>query len=477
MRLVWRRACLWVASLGVLSLGACAEPRVSIESRSESPAAVAITDVTIVPMDSERVLSGYTVVISGDRIAAVGPTAAIEVPNGASRIDGNGRFLVPGLVDAHVHLRDASELLGYLAHGVTTVVHLSGPTGNITSVVDLKSEVQRGTLPGPTIYTSGRLIDGDPPIYRGVSSVVGTREEAAQAVNEQAASGVDLIKVYNNLRRAPLEEVVRAAHARGLSVWGHIPRIDGRTDALRHALTAGVDVIAHAEEVFFTALYGSVEGQLDRGVAPAATDALIGESVRLIADRRAVVVPNLSFVAMTRAQLDDMPGVLSDPEAAFLHPLVFDMWRTQNPTTRADRGRFDLRERGKQDVVRRLTRLLQQASVPLLLGTDASAPGMFPGKSAHLELQELVFAGLTPYEAMATATANAGAFLGARMPGRPSFGTIREGRRADLVLLERSPLADIRNIAAIAGVAARGRWYSSSELAQMRKDAAERGRP
>ena len=466
---------LAIAIIGGVGLGACTTPESAAGGATAS--ITAITDVTVVPMDTARVLPGHTVLIGGEKILAVAPTGTTGIPAGAQRIDGRGLFLAPGLIDAHVHLRDSSELLGYLAHGVTTVVQLSGPTGNVTSVLDLRAQVQSGAVPGPTIHTSGPLLDGDPPIFPGVSTVVATPEAATRVVNEQAASGVDLIKVYNNLRRAPLQQVIRAAHARGMTVWGHIPRIDGRADALSQALSAGLDVIAHSEEVFFTAFYAGVDGQLDRDVVPAVTDDLIAESVRLIAANQTVVIPNLSFVAMTRAQLDNLPGVLTDPEARFLHPLVFNMWKTQNPTTRADLHRFDLRERGKQDAVQRLTLALQNAGVTLLLGTDASAPGMFPGRSAQIELQALAAAGLTPYQAMAAGTRNAGAFLGSRLPDRRSFGTITVDSRADLMLLEGNPLLDIRNAASIVGVVVRGRWYPQSEIARMRLANAHASRP
>ena len=148
--------------------------------------------------------------------------------------------------------------------------------------------------------------------------------------------------------------------------------------------------------------------------------------------------------------------------------MVFNMWRGQNPTTRGDLPRFDLRERGKQNVVRRLTRSLQNAGVSLLLGTDASAPGMYPGQSAQIELQELVAAGLTPYQAMATGTRNAGQFLATRLPRGPSIGVIREGNQADLILLKGSPLVDIRNAAGIVGVVTRGHWYAEADIAGQR---------
>ncbi len=432
---------------------------------------VAIVDATIVPMDSERVLPSQTIVMRDGLITEIGSRGAIEVPATAQRIDGTGLYLAPGLTDIHVHLRDRSELISYLAHGVTTVVHLSGPTGNVPNVLDLRGRVAQGEIVGPTIFSAGRIVDGDPPIYPAVSTIVRTSEEAREVVEAQVAAGADVVKVYNNVPTVVLEAVTRTAHARGVTVWGHIPRIDGRATALSQAVAAGLDVIAHGEEVFFTILYRDVEAQLDRGVVPFVSDDLLAESVRLIRESGATVIPNLSFVAMTRVQLDGIRNLWDDPEVRFLHPTTVSMWREQNPTRRTELNRFDLRERGKQTVVRRLTHLLSEAQVPLLLGTDSSAPGMFPGKSAHIELTELVKAGLTPYQALATGTRNAGRFLSGHVRGASPFGTVAVGSRADLLLLEGNPLVDISNVEKIMGVLVRGKWFTRTRLDSMRAHA------
>jgi imidazolonepropionase-like amidohydrolase len=172
------------------------------------------------------------------------------------------------------------------------------------------------------------------------------------------------------------------------------------------------------------------------------------------------VIPNLSFVAMTRAQLDDLRSVLDDPEAAYLAPAVREMWERQNPTTRGDLDRFDRRERAKYPFLLRLTAALHGGGVPLLLGTDASAPGLFPGKSAHVELRELVKAGLTPYQALSAATRTPGEFIARHFRSEP-VGTITPGARADMILLRANPLDDIANAQAIEGVFVAGRWTAS----------------
>lgn len=429
---------------------------------------LAFVNVTVIPMAGDGVLKDQTVVIEEEKITRIGSTASIRIPPNALRIDGRGKYLLPGLVDFHVHLRDPDELLSYLAHGVTTVVHLSGPMGNVPDIAALRRKVAAGEIQGSNVYTTGRILDGNPPINPGVSTAISTPEEARLAVEEQYRAGVDFIKVYNNLSSDLLRAVVEAADQHGLAVIGHIPRRDGRSQGLQTALTAGLDVIAHGEEFFFTYFYDDTDSLLARNLPPQPDRYKIPSVVRLVRESGTAVIPNLSFVAMTRRQLDDLDEVLSDPEVRYLSPNVLAMWREQNPTRRKDLESFSLREHAKYAFLKELIPALQAGGVLLLLGTDSSAPGMFPGKSAHLELHELVEAGLTPYQALAIGTKSAGQFIKRYVRGSESFGTVSVGERADLLLLEANPLTDINNMSQIAGVTVRGHWLTKAALEKMR---------
>jgi imidazolonepropionase-like amidohydrolase len=422
-------------------------------------------------MTQDGLLRDQTVVIERDKITQIGPAASVRLPRNALQIDGRGKYLMPGLTDFHVHLRDPSELLSYLAHGVTTVVHMSGPTGNVPDVPGLRRRIAGGEIPGPNVYTTGRILDGNPAIFPRVSTVVSTPEEARRAVEEQYRAGVDFIKVYNNLTSDLLRAVVEAAHQRGLAVIGHVPRRDGRPQALQIALMAGQDMVAHGEEFFFTYFYGDADSLVARNQPPQPDRSKIPSVVRLVRESGTAVTPNLSFVAMTRRQLDELDAVLSDSEARYLHPNVLAMWREQNPARRPDQASFSLRERAKYAFLKDFIPALQAGGVLLLLGTDSSVAGMFPGKSAQLELRELVGAGLTPYQALATGSRNAGQFIEGHVRGAESFGTVSPGQRADLLLLEANPLTEIGNVSQIAGVTVRGRWLPRGELEKMRSDA------
>lgn len=432
---------------------------------------LAFVGVNVVAVAGGKALENQTVVVRGGKIERVGPARGVWPPADALRVDARGKYLMPGLVDFHAHLRDPSELLAYLAHGVTTVVHMSGPMGNVPDVLALRRQVAAGEVLGPRVYTTGRMLDGDPPIFRGVSVVVTTPEEARRAVAEQHGAGVDFVKVYNNLGPEEHRAAAEEAHRRGLAVLGHVPRRPGRPRALQAALAARQDMIAHAEELFFTYFYADTDALLDEGRPPRPDAARIPEAVRMVREGGAAVTANLSFSAMLLRQLDDLDAVFADEEFSYLHPSVAAMWREGNPTRRRDLARFSLRERAKYPFLQQLVRALAAGGVTILLGTDSSAPGMFPGQSAHTELRELVKAGLTPREALAAATLNPGRFIRSHVRGADTFGEVAGGARADLLLLEADPLRDVANASRIVGVVAGGRWLTKEELDRLRREA------
>lgn len=429
---------------------------------------VAITNVNVVSMDGEHVLRDHTVLVRAGTIAEVAPSARFDVPASARIVAGEERYLMPGLIDVHVHLRAEAELQSYLAYGVTTIVNLSGTTEDAPPPLSTRDRIATGELLGPALFTTGPVLDGDPPNFAAVSTVVTTPEAAEQAVAEQVAAGYDFIKVYNNLSPAVLQRAVATAHRHGRAVFGHIPRIGGRDDALQRALDAGLDVVAHGEEYFFTYFYAGVDSLLDRGELPTRDAAAIPDAVRLTREAGTAVIPNLSFVRATRWQLDALDSVFAHPEARYLPPNVLQMWHRYNVTHRPDLDRFDLREQAKFAFLKTFTKALQDGGVRLLLGTDTSLPGLFPGLSAHHELEELVAAGLSPYEALATGTRNAGAFLSETVLGAAPRGIVAPGYRADLVLVRANPLANVRHAMQIDGVMTVGRWLTAEALTGLR---------
>lgn len=430
--------------------------------------AIALVGVSVLSMDTERVLDDYTIVIADGLIAEIGPTPSIAIAPGTRIVDGRGLYAMPGLVDAHVHFRSDRELASYLRYGVTTIVNLSGTPPGTPDILETRHRIARGELVGPTIFTTGPTLDGDPPDWAAVSTVVTSAAEAEAAIEREHRAGYDFIKLYNGVAPDIMAAAIAAAHDRDMAAFGHIPRDPEPARALERALAAGLDVVAHGEEVFFTYAYPGVESVLDEGGIPYRDSAQVERAADLLLGAGAAMIPNLSFIAATRRQLYDLPGVLGDPEVRYLDPDTREAWDRYNVSRRSDLERFDRRERAKYRFVQQLTRALARRGVPLFLGTDTALTGLFPGLSAHLELEELVKAGLTPFEALKAGTATPGSFLARHVPGTPPFGILAPGARADLVLLDANPLEDIRNANRIEGIVLRGRWYSVTELEGLR---------
>jgi imidazolonepropionase-like amidohydrolase len=419
-------------------------------------APLVLRDVTILPLSDQPARPGQSILIRGDRIEQVGPDAEVEAPRGARVVAGAGRFAIPGLTDAHVHVKrsnaDLDRLLPlFLAHGVTTVVNLDGgPT-----VLRLREEVRSGVRTGPAIYTSG-------PILRGSEGM--TRDQGDQIASEQIAAGYDFLKVYNAIPEEAYRAIVERASAAGVPVIGHAVRSVGIAGALESG-----QHIAHMEEVVYghftwdrrpdrpAELPEDVVARLDRLLDPAS----IPDLARRFAAAGVFVIPNLVAYHNIERQLVDLDGMLARPEVAWMPASMTRSWqRDRNGyMNREDPERF---RRGVQRTfpfLQQLTAAFQQAGVPLLAGTDVGIPVIVAGSSLHDELVELVEAGLRPHQALAAATTSAARFL-----GRDDAGHLAAGGVADLVLLRENPLDDIRSVRTVDAVVVRGRLFERVDL-------------
>jgi cytosine/adenosine deaminase-related metal-dependent hydrolase len=401
----------------------------------------AFVDVNVVPMTGHVVLRRQTVVVANETIVAMGPSARVAVPSGALTISGRGRYLMPGLTDAHVHLFTAPELALYLANGVTTVFNLNGAPAHLY----WKRAIAAGGMIGPTVYTTG-------PTFMTKRS----REEAVAGVTEQAAAGFDGIKIYNGVGVEEYGALVETARAKQMLVIGHVPREVGAETALRARQS-----IAHAEE-FVYSFFNPNGGDGFAGIV--FDESRIPALVSLAASSGVSVVPTIATFRDIIMQATRLEKYLSNGELRYLHPRIR---ATLQPGINRYQNRYsvdDLRQlRRALPFQRRLVRALNAAGVPLLAGSDATAIGPVAGFSLHDELEELVRSGLTPYDALRTATVNPARYLG-RVD---RFGTVEVGKAADLVLVEGNPLSRITNTRRIAGVMRNGEWLDSAALQRM----------
>jgi imidazolonepropionase-like amidohydrolase len=355
---------------------------------------IAIEHTTVLPMHRDTALADHTVIVAGDRIAWIGRSDMARVPRNAQRVDGRGAYLIPGLADMHVHIAGAEDLRQFVAAGVTTVRNMRGTPEHLM----WRERVAKGTLVGPTIFTSG------PSIGRGDSRFVtlNTPDDARTLVRDQVRAGYDMIKVLNGVSVPVYQSLLHAARAARIPVVGHVVSDVG----LERTLAAGQVSLEHAYSLRhrsrIASLFGDDQSDLD-------------------ADARAV------------ARAGAWVGTI----------------------TSSRDGQCNTRE---TRVFRRIA-ALRRAGVRLLAGSDAGIGPVRPGEALHCELATLVASGFTPYQALATATVNAGAF--ARMHlgrTRVPFGTVTVGSRADLLLLAADPRLDIRSVARLRGVVLRGIW-------------------
>ncbi len=379
---------------GVAALLALAFQTPAIASQTRQTD-LAIEHVTVIPMTRDTALRDYTVLVRGDRIEWIGPSNSARVPVGARRVDGRGKFLLPGLADMHVHLRSTQHLSQFVAAGVTTVRNMHGGPQHVA----WRERIAAGTLNGPTIFTAGPPLGqyrvNPDPRFAGVRTTV----DAERAVRQQIAAGYDMIKVIQRIEPPVFRHLMRIARTARMPVVGHVIPGVGLEDAvlLGQASVEHVDGLRNRSRI--RSLLGGNKG--------------FDEDARVLARSGAWV----GTIASSRT------GDCAPPTA----------------------------------VVRRSIAALRTAGVKMLAGSDAGIGPVQPGSALHCELQTLVAAGLTPYEALATATINAGAFAKAHLQrARMPFGTVTIGARADLVLLASDPRADIGAVTRPVAIVLRG---------------------
>ncbi|MDJ0748828.1 MAG: amidohydrolase family protein [Woeseiaceae bacterium] len=412
----------------------------------------AFVNVQVVPMDDERVTSGQTVVVSDGRIVAVGSVDAVPIPEHATVVDGTDRFLMPGLAEMHAHVPDAESpdieryFNLYVANGVTTIRGMLGQPSHL----GLRDALETGEVFGPRLYTSGPSLNG--------RSVDGPARARAM-VEEQHASGYDFIKLHPGLNSAEFDAIAATSRELGIPFAGHVPVAAG----VDHALQSGMATIDHLDGYFVAALppkstgLGGYGGFFDVMLVKLVDANRIAE---LAAATAASTTWNVPTQVLVELRINEVTAeTLSNrPEMRYMPAATVARWAERKAATLAERG-FDPESAARAITERRrLIFELHRAGAGLLLGSDSPQVFSVPGFSIHRELEVLVAAGLSPYEALRAGTASVAEFLGSR------GGMVAVGRDADLVLLDADPLADIRNASRIHGVMLRGLWLPASEL-------------
>ncbi|HEY6339003.1 MAG TPA: amidohydrolase family protein [Candidatus Sulfotelmatobacter sp.] len=452
-----KRSWFWIALLAALSANCAAQPQIS-------PVVLLIEDVTVIDATGGPALPHRSVIVRGDRIEGVysGYQAGLS---DVVRIDGRGKFLIPGLWDMHVHMvmgdwfpRGKEIALPlFIANGITGVRDMGS---ELEVLLQWRKEIAGGTLLGPRMVISGPMLDGPKPRFPS-SIAITTPEDGRRAVDDLKRRGADFIKLQSLIPRDAVFAIAEEARKQGITFVGHVP------DAVRasEASNAGQKSFEHLIGIFEGS--SPLEDEFLKGpktvskflstydpVRAAALFALLAKNQTwqcptLVWERGGNLIEERDFVHDARAQY--VPASWKDVTWKRFTDQVEHEFNTDDLVTRK---RFVEKE---LEVVNAMHR----AGIPFLAGTD-TPPGVyiFPGFSLHEELQRFVAAGFTPMEALQTATLNPAKFLG--MDDR--LGTIEKGKLADLVLLEANPLDDIRNTQKISAVIADGHYLPRSEL-------------
>jgi imidazolonepropionase-like amidohydrolase len=423
-------------------------------SATGAPAVVAFVGVSVLPLDSDRVLAAQTVVVRGDRIEAVGPEASTPVPDGAMRIDGRGRYLMPGLVDMHIHLQPGDgapsdpagqQLTLLLANGVTTARALGAPPASGLAVRD---RVARGEILGPTLRVAG-------PSFHG-KSVQGP-EQARQRVRDQKAAGYDLLKTHGGLGRETYDAMVSEAKAQGMRLSGHVTQDVG----LMHALESGQQ-IEHLDGYLAALLPPgdtSVVEQVEFGAPLARMDT--ARIPALAQATKQAGIFNSPTLALFEIVASDgaVPELRTSRELRYVPTPTVDAWTKELLTGPLSEAPVAGKHRFTE-LRRQVLQGLNAAGAPLLVGSDSPQLFMVSGFATHAEMEAMAAAGLPPLTVLQAATRNAAAYFGES----EQWGSVAPGQRADLLLLNTNPLQDVSLTRAFVGVMTRGRWLPRSEL-------------
>jgi len=425
-----------------------------------------IKNVNLIPMTWDQVMTNHSVLVKGGKVEKICKQARSCNADGVTVIDGEGKYLIPGLSDMHAHvdglglLKESAtaeqvamakrvqnqQLRQYLMFGVTTLRDVAGGELNL----ETRDKINRGEVVGPRLYTSYVPMDGDPQLHPATTPFSDPKT-AADFVRKTAAMGFDMVKIYSTLNKETFDAIMDAGKEVGIPVAGHLPmQID-----FEYAIKKGMRSIEHLSG------YDVACAGPDAGLQPTMDDVYQGwayctpkkikELAEITKKYPVWVDPTLIVVdevvtEYERYSKQDVAAQFRNAQATMFIEYLYDIFK---PLPRNGL-------KGSRDVRLALIKGLSDAGVPLLIGTDTTASGF----NVHQEMALFAEAGLTPYQILNAATAEAARYF----DKEGEFGTIVEGASAELVLLDKNPLADIDNAKAIRGVMMRGEWWPKAKI-------------
>lgn len=427
------------------------------QSKAPASSIYAFTNVHVLPMNQEGVLENQTVIIKKGKIYKIGPAKKVKVPRKAIKIDGEGKYLMPGLAEMHAHIpvpQDGDDelvqetLFLYLSNGVTTIRGMLGDPYHLS----LKKKIAAGNILSPRVYTSSPSMNGN---------TVSSKLEAIEKVTQYQQDGYDFLKIHPGIKKDVFDELVATANKVGIPFSGHVPADVG----VHHALESRYASIDHLD--------GYIDGlvpkehEIDRtkggffgyNFTSLTDEAEIAALAKKTKSYGVWIVPTQSLFTRWFSPQDGA-AIAAEPEMKYMSPKTLFAWRQShqslinNESYSAETYQVFLQRR------QALLRGLHKAGVNLLLGSDAPQVFNVPGFSLQHEMKAMSEAGLSNFTILHSGTVNPARFF----KSEGSYGTIVKGASADLILLSANPLEDIENMQEQLGVMVRGEWLSKAMI-------------
>jgi imidazolonepropionase-like amidohydrolase len=416
---------------------------------------IVFRNVNVIPMDKEQVLPNQVVIVKDGKISLIGDARTVKYGANALVIDGTGKYLMPGLAEMHAHVppndnvaANKEVVLLFALKGVTTIRGMLGHPYHL----ELRNKLQTGEIIGPRLYTSGPSINGQ---------TASTAAAAEKLVRDQKAAGYDFLKLHPGLTVDNFNVIVKTAKEVGIPFAGHVSYAVG----VWRAIDAGYASIDHMDG-FVESLVPGIENIAEQQTGLFATfighqadESRIPKLMKGLHDHNIWVVPTQAL-AERWISPDKSPEALGqEAEMVYMSPNTVNSWVNTKKNLISNPNYKPADVRKFIEVRRKLIKACQQNGVGILLGSDAPQVFDVPGFSLHHELQYMVDAGLTPYEALRTGTVNPAVYL-----KRSDAGVIKTGAVADLLLLNSNPLKDIKATQQIEGVCLAGRWLDKGYI-------------
>jgi imidazolonepropionase-like amidohydrolase len=432
---------------------------------------LALNHVTLIDMTGAQPKPDMTVLVIGNRIEAIGKTGTVRVPAAADSIDASGKYLIPSLWDMHVHLAGygsgtPEEIFPlFIANGILGIRDMGGL--RLDQAREWKLQIEEGTLLGPRIVAAGQMIDGPEPTWPRISIPVNSDITARRAVQSLKDQGADFVKVYSRIPREAYFSIADECRKQRIPFAGHVTiyvELAEASDAGQKSIEhlAGLQMLVpcseREEEIRKRKNLNASALELVESFSEKKASALFAKFAR----NGTWQTPTLT-VKRVRAYQND-PTLTNDTRLKYVPAKTKAGWdpskdfRTRNRTAADYETQRKLYQKDFE-----IIRMMHRAGIQFLAGTDLGNAYLFPGFSLHDELELLVRAGLTPKEALETATGNPAKFLGISA----TLGTVEKGKLANVVLLEANPLENISNTKRIHAVVVNGRYLPKEKLQKM----------